>query len=231
MIPISTLNNPTRRMPYLTYGLILANILVFLWETTKPPGELNQIFFAASVVPCQLSQNFFSFETLLDLFRSMFFHASWMHLGGNMLFLWIFGSNVEDYYGHRAFIGMYLMSGIVAALTQTVLHSNVCVPLVGASGAISGVLGAFLILYPGVKVRVAVVFLRFFLRTFAIPAFFVLGYWFLVQVFNGIATLGVETISGGGVAFFAHIGGFLAGLLITFVATMFSPPPRVSSVV
>jgi membrane associated rhomboid family serine protease len=230
MIPISTLNNPTRRMPYFTYGLIALNILVFLWELTRPLGELNTIFRTASVVPCELSRNLFTIESALDLLRSMFFHASWMHLGGNMLFLWIFGSNVEDYFGHRAFIGMYLVSGVVAALAQTLMYSNICVPLVGASGAISGVLGAFLILYPGVKVRVAVVFFRFFLRTFAIPALFVLGYWFLVQVFNGVLSLGVDTLSGGGVAFFAHIGGFLAGLLITFVATMFSPPPRVSAV-
>src|SRR5690606_8823942 len=116
------------------------------------------------------------------LFRSMFLHASWLHLGGNMLYLWIFGSNVEDWFGRRAFLGMYLGTGIIAALVQTALHSNVCVPLVGASGAIAGVLGAFLILYPGVHVRVGVIFFRFFMKTFRIPALFVLGYWFVVQL-------------------------------------------------
>jgi membrane associated rhomboid family serine protease len=227
MLPISTINNPTRRTPYLTYALMLANILVFLWETTKPLGELNTLFYTLSVVPCEITRNPLTLENAADIFRSMFLHASWLHLGGNMLYLWIFGSNVEDWFGRRAFLGLYFGSGIVAALTQTVLHANVCVPLVGASGAIAGVLGAFLVLYPGVRVRVGVIFLRFFMKTFRLPALVVLGYWFLFQVFNGITSLGADTLAGGGVAFFAHIGGFLTGALIAFVATMFRPAPHV----
>lgn len=228
MLPVSTFNNPTRRTPYLTYGLILTNILVFLWELTLPTGQLYSVFYNAAVVPCQLTQNFFSLETPLDILRSMFLHGSWAHLGGNMLFLWIFGTNVEDYFGRRVFLAMYLFTGAVAALAQTVIHAGVCVPMIGASGAISGVLGAFLVLYPAVKVRVAAIFFRFFMRTFVLPAFIVLGYWFVVQLFTGIASLGVDTLSdGGGVAVFAHIGGFIAGALITFVATMFKPVPPV----
>ncbi|HLU11711.1 MAG TPA: rhomboid family intramembrane serine protease [Oceanobacillus sp.] len=224
MLPVSTFNNPTRRTPYLTYGLILTNILVFLWELSLPTRELYNVFYNAAVVPCQL--NLFSLETPLDIFRSMFLHGSWAHLGSNMLFLWIFGSNVEDYFGRRAFIAMYLITGAVAALTQTLVHTGVCVPMIGASGAISGVLGAFLVLYPAVKVRVAAIFFKFFMRTFVLPAFLVLGYWFIVQLFAGIASLGVDTLSdGGGVAVFAHIGGFIAGALIAFVATMFKPVP------
>lgn len=220
MIPVSTFNNPTRRRPYLTYGLILTNILVFLWELSLPTRELSSVFYNAGVVPCQLTQNFFSLETPLDILRSMFLHGSWAHLGSNMLFLWIFGSNVEDYFGRRMFIAMYLITGAVAALAQTVVHAGVCVPMIGASGAISGVLGAFLVLYPAVKVRVAAIFFRFFMRTFVLPAFIVLGYWFIVQLFTGIASLGVDTLSdGGGVAVFAHI----AGAVIAFVATMFKP--------
>lgn len=230
MIPISTINNPTRRLPYVTYGLILANVLVFLWQTTRPAGELNSLFLSMSVVPCQLSRDLFSLDSALDLVRSMFFHAGWLHLLSNMLYLWIFGSSVEDYFGRRAFLGLYLGSGIVAALVQTLIYRDVCVPLVGASGAIAGILGSFLILYPGVHVRVGVIFFRFFMRTFRLPALLVLGYWFLVQVLNGVASLGVDTLSGGGVAFFAHIGGFVCGLLLTFVATMFSPPPRVPDI-
>jgi len=227
MLPISTINNPTRRTPYLTYGLILANVLVFLWETTKPLGELNTIFYTMSVVPCEIARSPFSLETVADVFRSMFLHASWLHLLGNILYLWIFGSNVEDWFGRRAFLGLYLGSGVVAALAQTVIHAQACVPLVGASGAIAGVLGAFLVLYPGVRVRVGVIFLRFFMKTFRIPALFVLGYWFLLQVFNGVTSLGADTLSGGGVAFFAHIGGFLAGALLAFVMTMVRPAPHV----
>ncbi|MFO7320631.1 MAG: rhomboid family intramembrane serine protease [Chloroflexota bacterium] len=230
MIPISTINNPTRRIPYLTYGLLLANIIVFIWQTTRPASELTSLFLTLSVVPCQLSQNPLSLESALDLLRSMFLHASWLHLLGNMLYLWLFGSNVEDYFGHKAFLGLYLGSGVVAALVQTLIYSHVCVPLVGASGAIAGVLGSFFILYPGVHVRVAVIFFRFFLRTVKLPALLVLGYWFLVQVFNGVTSLGVDTLSGGGVAFFAHIGGFVCGMVLTFIATMFNPPPRVPDI-
>ena len=230
MFPVSTLNNPTRRVPYLTYGLILVNILVFLWELTLPAGALYRVFYDAAVVPCTLTQNFLSLETPLDILRSMFLHGSWVHLGGNMLFLWIFGTNVEDYFGRRAFIALYLITGAIAALVQTLINVGVCVPMIGASGAISGVLGAFLVLYPGVKVRVVAVFFRFFMRTFLLPALVVLGYWFVVQLFTGIASLGVDTLDdGGGVAVFAHIGGFIAGALIAFVATMFKPVPRVDS--
>jgi membrane associated rhomboid family serine protease len=223
MIPISTINNPTRRTPYFTYGLILVNVVVFLWELTQPWTELGSTFYALSVVPCDVARNFFSFETVLDILRGMFLHAGWMHLLGNMLYLWIFGTNVEDYYGWRWFLGLYVISGFAAALVQTLLWSHLCVPMVGASGAISGVLGSFLILYPGVRVRVGTIFYR----SFVVPAFLVLGIWFILQVFNGIASLGVSTISHGGVAFWAHIGGFLVGALIAFVFTLFVPPPRV----
>src|SRR5215212_4454513 len=108
MIPISTLTPLTRTKPYVTYALILANLLVFIWEITRPAGELYSIFYALAAVPCQLSQNLISPEAVLDLFRSMFFHGSWAHLGGNMLFLWVFGGAIEDYFGHRWFLVIYL---------------------------------------------------------------------------------------------------------------------------
>lgn len=226
MIPISTINHPTRRVPYLTYGLLLTNVLVFLWQLTLPRTDLATAFYDLAVVPCELAKNGFSLQTPLDLLRSMFLHGGWAHLIGNMLFLWIFGSNIEDYFGWRWFLLMYLVSGVAAALLQSALYLNVCAPLIGASGAISGVLGAFLILYPGVHVRVGVVFFRVLFKTFALPAYIVLGYWFLLQVFNGILAFNIDTLAGGGVAFFAHVGGFIVGALIAFVFTLFVPPPR-----
>jgi membrane associated rhomboid family serine protease len=227
MIPISTINNPTHRTPYLTYGLILVNILVFLWELTVPRTDLFSVFYNLSVVPCEITRHFFSLDTFASLVRSMFLHGGWAHLIGNMLFLWIFGSNVEDYYSRRYFLMVYIGTGVAAALTQTLINSGSCIPMVGASGAISGVLGSFLVLYPGVRVRVGVIFFRVFFKTFALPAYMILGYWFLLQVFYGIAALGPQTTAtGGGVAFFAHIGGFVAGALIAFMFTMFVPPPR-----
>jgi membrane associated rhomboid family serine protease len=159
----------------------------------------------------------------------MFLHAGWAHLAGNMVYLWIFGTNVEDYFRRRSFLLLYFTGGLVAALVHTVLYPTVCVPLIGASGAIAAVLGAYIILYPGTQVRVGVIFLRFFMLPVRMPALAVLGFWFVLQVFNGILTLGVDTLAGGGVAFFAHVGGFVFGMLFAFVYTMFRPAPKVDS--
>jgi membrane associated rhomboid family serine protease len=229
MIPMKTTNARTERVPYLTYSLIALNIIVFLWETTLPPGALRSAFYNLAVVPCELGKQVFSPETALDILRSMFLHGDWLHLGGNMLFLWIFGSNLEDYYGRRAFLAAYLLSGAVAALAQSMIAWQLCVPMVGASGAISGVLGSYMLLYPSVKVRVGVVFLRFFYQTLLLPVWVVLGYWFLIQLINGVFTMGVDNIGEGGVAFFAHIGGFVFGALFAFVYTLFNTAPRAPS--
>jgi membrane associated rhomboid family serine protease len=225
MFPVQTLQ-PVRKRAYVTYGLILINILVFLWELTKPSTELGLIFFQQAIVPCTLGNNLISPDTVLNVVRSMFFHGGWEHLIGNMVFLWIFGRNVEDYLGGRRFLLFYFVFGFAAAFAESLVNSTLCVPLIGASGAISGVLGAYLVLYAGSRVRVVVVFFRIFPRQFDLPAYVMLGYWFVVQLLNGVASLGAPVINGG-VAFFAHVGGFVAGFLAAFIVTMFTRPPDV----
>lgn len=143
----------------------------------------------------------------------MFLHGSWMHLLGNMWFLWLFGNNVEDSMGHVRYLVFYLLSGLAAAAAQTFVNPNSAIPMVGASGAISGVMGAYIVLYPRVKVHMLVV-LGFFITRVAVPAFLMLGYWLLLQILGGLPTLGDES---GGVAFWAHAGGFVAGALLVFV--------------
>ena len=193
MIPVVTLQ-PIRNKAYVTYGLIAVNALVFLWQLTLSNVQLAQAYYSLSVVPCQITQNFLTGETALDLFRTMFMHISWLHLVGNMTYLWIFGRNVEDYLGHRKFLVLYLFWGVLASLTEVAISSTSCVPMVGASGAIAGVLGSFLIFYPGTRVRMLIVFFRFFPRFYNIPSLVVLGFWFVLQLFNGITSLGVDSL-------------------------------------
>lgn len=224
MIPVKTLH-PVKNRAYVTYGLIIINALVFLWQVTLSQGQLSSAYMSLAIVPCQIGQVTVG-ESLLDVFRSMFLHGSWTHLVGNMTFLWIFGRNIEDYFGHRKFFALYLVTGFMAALAQVLVNPVSCIPMIGASGAISGILGSFLILHPGTRVQVMIIFFRFFPRFYNIPALVVLGLWFVLQLFYGITSLGVENIGSGGVAFFAHIGGFVAGLAIAFIYTMFNPPPE-----
>jgi membrane associated rhomboid family serine protease len=226
MFPIRDIN-PTRRVPILTYALIVINVIVFLWEQTLTEVELLNAFLDLSVVPANVSNALFSTETMLDLARSMFFHGGWAHLIGNMLYLWLFGDNVEDRLGKVLFLVLYFSSGVVAALAQVLIQPSSLIPLVGASGAIAGVLGSYLLLFPGVRVQ-GIVPLGYFARMTEWPAWAVLGLWFVLQLFNGVLTLGVPTGMSGGVAFFAHIGGFLMGLILTVVlrAVVPQPPPE-----
>lgn len=226
MIPLGTVNNPVRRKPYLTYSLILINILVFLWELTLPQADLYQAFYTLALVPCEFTRTLAP-EQFIDFFRSMFLHAGFWHLIGNMTYLWLFGTNVEDYLGRRWFLVLYFAGGLAAALVHTVLYPQVCVPLVGASGAIAAILGAYILAYPGTKVRAGIIFFRYFMFPVRVSAVIMLGVWFLLQVFNGVLSLGVDTLTGGGVAFFAHIGGFVFGAAFVFIFMMFNgPPPR-----
>lgn len=224
MLPVNTLQ-PVRNKAYVTYGLILINALVFLWETTQSSPALHDTFVTYAAMMCKVAAAPVSGETFLGIFRSMFFHGSWTHLVGNMTFLWIFGRNVEDYFGHRKFLLFYLFWGFVAAFLESIVNSGLCVPMIGASGAIAGVLGSYLLLYPGTRVRVMIIFFRFFPRFYDLPALIVLGFWFALQLFNGIASLNVD-VALGGVAFFAHIGGFIGGLALAFVYLMFNKPPE-----
>jgi membrane associated rhomboid family serine protease len=225
MFPISDAN-PTRRLPILTYALIAINVLVFLWELTLTQSQLDQAFLNLAVVPANVSRNLFSPETVLDIVRSMFFHGGWDHILGNMLYLYLFGDNVEDRLGKIGFLILYFVSGFAAAFAQILIDPTSQIPLIGASGAIAGVLGGYLLLYPSVKVR-GIVPLGGISSIAEWPAFIVLGMWFVLQLVNGFASLGGDASYGGGVAFFAHIGGFIVGLIITFIITRLVPQPPV----
>ena len=223
MLPLKDLN-PTRRIPVITYGLIVANVLVFLWEQSVPVNELEEMFLRLSVVPATVIQDPLALDTILDFFRSMFFHGGWAHLLGNMLYLWLFGDNLEDRMGAVLYLFLYFLGGIVASAAQIFVDPSSPIPLIGASGAIAGVLGGYLILFPGVRVR-GIILLGLFARTAEWPAWAVLGLWFILQLFNGAVALGVQTGATGGVAFFAHIGGFITGVVLTWIFIRSVPQP------
>lgn len=222
MLPIQDIN-PTRRFPIVNYALIIINVIVFLVQLSMSERQLDQVFMTQSVVPALASRAPFAPETLLDILRSMFFHAGWAHLLGNMLYLWIFGDNIEDRLGSVVYLVFYLICGFAAGYAQVLISPNSQVPLVGASGAIAGVLGGYLVLFPGVKVRALILF-GYFSRLTEISALYVLGFWFILQLFNGVMSLGPDTAEGG-VAFFAHVGGFVIGAALIFVFKSIFPQP------
>ncbi len=201
--------NPTRRFPIITVLVIGANIAIFLYQAFSVRG-LEYYVQIMGVIPYEIT-HFRALSHLpriyppLTLFTSMFLHGGLFHLLGNMLFLWIFGNNIEDYLGSFRFLFFYLFCGLAAGFTQIIFSPNSRVPMIGASGAVAGVLGAYFILYPRARV-LTLVFLFFFIRIVPIPAAYVLGFWFILQLLN----VGL----GGGVAWFAHIGGFISGLLL-----------------
>jgi len=217
--------NPTSRFPAVTVALIAVNTAVFFLHAAAPHGlELAAVRFGA--VPYAITHSGASggpaaVPPLLTLLTSMFLHGSFFHLLGNMLYLWIFGNNIEDRLGPVRFLLFYLVCGVAAALTHILFQPGSRIPMIGASGAIAGTLGAYWAVFPHARVKVFV-FLIFFIDVVAIPAGIVLGLWFLLQVLN----VGV----GGGVAWFAHVGGFLAGLLLVRLALGrgFRRPPRIA---
>lgn len=215
MIPLSD-DNPTERPPIVTVSAIVACVVVFLYQASLPehPGELLVYQYGAipAVVTGQtgLPPELTALPGYLTLFTSMFLHGGWMHLIGNMLYLWIFGNNVEDAMGHLRFVVFYLLSGVVAAYAHILTDPTSTIPMVGASGAISGVLGAYLLLFPRAQVLVLLP-LGLVSRMMHVPAWIVLGLWFGMQLLSGGASLGRQ---GGGVAFFAHVGGFVAGMFL-----------------
>ena len=208
MFPIRD-HNPSEAVPYVTYGLIAVNVAVFLacWLTIADEAALGWFFYNWGLVPERLLAG----ENPQALVTSMFLHGGWMHLAGNMLFLWIFGDNLEDVLGRVRFLGFYLLSGLAAAGLQVAADPASGVPMVGASGAIAGVMGGYLLLFPRARVDVLFIFVIFF-RIFAIPAWIVLLLWFGVQLYSGAAVAD----AGGGVAYWAHAGGFLGGLAMAF---------------
>jgi membrane associated rhomboid family serine protease len=210
-IPLKDLN-PRRTYPVVNTLLILANVIVFLYQLTLPPHQYQAFVMANAAIPSHIRVALNGHGNIeaafLPIFTSMFLHSGFMHIAGNMLFLWIFGDNVEDYFGHFPYLLFYLVCGIGSGLTHIIFNFHSSLPALGASGAISGVMGSYIILYP--RARVLTLVLIFFIP---IPAFIILGYWFLLQFAAGVSTVGAAAT--GGVAWWAHIGGFLLGMLIT----------------
>jgi membrane associated rhomboid family serine protease len=211
MIPIRD-DNPTRRFPLVTVALLLANVAAFAYELSLSDAEFVTFVDSWAVTPAHLVADPFSPRILLTLVTAMFLHGGWLHLGGNMLYLWIFGNNVEDSLGKLKFLGFYLVVGIVATLAHIAIEGPSEIPLLGASGAIAGVLAAYLLLFP--KARVLVLIPVFFIIELArVPAAFVIGFWFLIQLIQGLGSISPAATSGG-VAWWAHVGGFAAGLIL-----------------
>jgi membrane associated rhomboid family serine protease len=239
MIPLKD-DVPSRALPFVTVGLIGLNVLAFLYQMSLgidsrgPDAGAAEAFVSEfGVIPCRLTQS--CPDTLLraaddfphpwvTVFTSMFMHGGLLHVGGNMLYLWIFGDNVEDSLGHGRFLLFYLLSGVAAATAQTITSPTSTIPMIGASGAVSGVLGAYLLLFPYATILTLMIF-GFFIRSVRIPAVIVLGFWIVLQLINGWLTVSASAMGrgeSGGVAWFAHIGGFLAGMLLLL---LFRPRP------
>jgi membrane associated rhomboid family serine protease len=208
---------PTRRFPVLTVSIIVVNIIAFVYELlAEAGGALEQTFYTMGVVPFDVTHNFGP-AVALSFLTSMFLHGGFMHIAGNMLYLWIFGNNVEDNMGRVRFLVFYLMTGIIASTAQVLAGPNSRIPSIGASGAIAGVLGAYIVLFPNARVQ-TLLFLGYFARMAQLPALLVLGFWFVLQLFSGLMSFGMTQM--GGVAWFAHIGGFVAGLLLVRLFTL-----------
>ncbi len=231
MFPIDD-DNPTRITPYVTYGLVIANILVFIYELTLSERGLTNFFYEWAVVPIQLTGELAHHPhpilpgeppEIWTLITSQFLHGGFLHVAGNMLFLWIFGNNVEDKLGHLKFILFYLVCGILASLTQWFFSQGSEIPSLGASGAIAGVMGAYIIRFPQVNIK-TVFPIGIFPLVFNIPAYFYLGIWFLQQALYSFATLAPRTNVGmesGGVAYWAHAGGFVFGAILAPILGLF----------
>ncbi|MFN7527526.1 MAG: rhomboid family intramembrane serine protease [Dolichospermum sp.] len=208
--------NPTRITPYFTYGLIGMNVLVFLHEVSLSNTQLEQFFQLYAVVPQQLTTNWSGEWT--TLFTSQFLHGGWWHLISNMIYLWVFGNNIEDRLGHLKYLFFYLTCGALAALCQWFIGINSIIPSLGASGAISGVLGAYLIWFPRARIT-TLIFLGFFITTINVPALVIIGIFFIQNLISGFASLQTAanmSVETGGVAYWAHLGGFIVGMIFAF---------------
>jgi membrane associated rhomboid family serine protease len=207
MFPVSDVI-PSRTVPFVTVGLIALNSIVFLYQVSLGPTDLRVFMASYAVIPA-----WFWWPSLVT---SQFLHGGWMHVIWNMVYLWIFGDNVEDRLGHTGYLVFYLGAGAAAGLLQVLFNPFSGIPMVGASGAIAAVMGAYFVLYPQSRVLTAI-FIIFFVDLVEIPAVFFLGIWFLMQLLSGVGSLGVNNAAGGGTAFWAHVGGFAVGALIGFV--------------
>ena len=227
MIPLGDPDVQRQTVPFVTIGLIAVNVVAFLYQLSLSDLDQHIFIFKNGVIPSELtSDGEFArwltpggdvdiaspFGTWTTVFTSMFLHGGFMHIIFNMLFLWVFGDNVEDRLGHVKYLLFYLGAGLAATWTQVAINPDSQVPMVGASGAIAGVLGAYIITYPFSRINTVVMY--FFITFVRIPALYFLGIWFLLQLLSGWGSLGPQTASTGGVAYFAHIGGFVAGVMM-----------------
>ncbi len=204
MVPLRD-SQPSYSTPFVTLALIVANVFVFLHELSLDRFSLNHLIAAYGVVPAR-------FEPL-TLLTSMFLHGGWLHLIGNMWFLWIYGDNVEDVLGHGKYLLFYLLCGIAAGLAHVAVHPQSRVPTIGASGAIAGVMGGYMLKFPYARIR-TLVFIFVFVSVVEIPAAVILLFWFVIQFFSGAGSIADSAASGGGIAWFAHVGGFIAGMIL-----------------
>ncbi len=215
MIPLRD-TQPSNSVPLVTISIIVTNVLIFLYEISLDEFSLNHLIAAYGVIPDRLQ--------LSTLITSMFLHGGWLHLIGNMWFLWIFGDNIEDILGKGKFLLFYLLCGIAAALAHVLMNPFSRMPTVGASGAIAGVMGAYMVKFPHARV-LTLVPIFIFITTYELPAFVVLAYWIVIQVFSGAASVGYSHLSREGVAWWAHVGGFVAGMALIVILR---PKPRYS---
>jgi len=227
-------DNPTAVTPYVTYGLIAANVLVFLFELSLQPQQLDAFFHLAAVVPRELSASFAGIPInqpvpeWATLISSQFLHGGFLHLAGNMWFLWIFGNNVEDRLGHVKYLFFYLACGVLATLAQWYFSQTSGIPSLGASGAIAGVLGAYVLRFPQIEV-LTLIPLGIFFTTLRVPAVFFLGFWFIQQALYGITSLQARTNIGmesGSIAYWAHAGGFVVGAILGPLLGLLEPKSR-----
>lgn len=224
MIPIGDDNRSRRRTPVVVYAIILLNVVVFIYELSlqaQGGDALGRFIYSWGAIPLELAHvedlpPSIPLPIWATAFSSMFIHGGWLHIIGNMLFLWVFGDNVEDVLGHARFIIFYLICGIGAVALQVLIDISSTQPMVGASGAISGVLAAYLVLFPHGRVRV-LIWLGIFATVISLPALIVIGFWIVLQFISGFASVGPDTAQSGGVAYFAHIGGFITGLAVIFL--------------
>lgn len=233
MVPLHD-NNPTKITPWVNYGLIAANVLIFVYALMLSPNQLQGFFQTYAIVPSQLTASFQSGDPVamgmqsLSLISSQFLHGGFLHLGGNMLFLWVFGNNIEEKLGRVSFLFFYLACGALAGLAQWALSMQSEIPMVGASGAIAGVLGAYILRFPKARI-LTLIPLGIFITTFRIPAVFFLGFWFFQQALYGFASLQANTsVDAGGIAYWAHAGGFVVGLALAPPLGLFRQTAAVS---
>jgi membrane associated rhomboid family serine protease len=209
VFPISDIN-PSKSRPIVTYSIVAINIALFVYEIVlSARGDILEFIVEFALTPVHVVQG----AALYTLVTSMFLHSGFMHVFSNMLYLYIFGDNVEDIMGRKRFILFYLLCGLAASAAQIAVHPLSNVPNLGASGAVAGVLGAYLIMFPRARVHCILIF-GFFIRWITLPAVVVLGFWFVIQLFSGVASLPYITQDVGGVAYFAHMGGFVAGMVL-----------------